>query len=129
MREEGEYRLEGGESLRFVRAGKGLELQMDSTRTGTLPPRTIFYPTGETSFQSFSLQSSAEARLEFIAESGAVHLKWGKKTLKGVRIPAPRQPHGWRELRHRLFKINVELDWFAHHALGEEYEWEKAPED
>ena len=40
---------------------------------------------------------------------------------------APREPHGWQELRHRLYKINVELDWFAKYALGQEYEWEKAP--
>ena len=42
---------------------------------------------------------------------------------------APREPHGWRELRHRLFKMNVELDWFARYALGTEYEWEVAPPD
>lgn len=41
---------------------------------------------------------------------------------------APREPHGWRELRHRLFKVNVELDWFERHALGREYEWQVAPE-
>ena len=41
---------------------------------------------------------------------------------------APREPHGWRELRHRLFKVNVELDWFEKHALGRDYEWEVAPE-
>lgn len=41
---------------------------------------------------------------------------------------APREPHGWRELRHQLFKINVELEWFEKHALGREYEWEAAPE-
>ncbi len=38
---------------------------------------------------------------------------------------APREPHGWRELQHRLYKINIELEWFAKYALGEEYEWEK----
>lgn len=42
---------------------------------------------------------------------------------------APREPHGWRELRHELFKINVELDWFERHALGKDYEWEVAPGD
>ena len=42
---------------------------------------------------------------------------------------APRAGHGWRELRHQLFKINVELDWFERHVLGREYEWEKAPPD
>lgn len=38
---------------------------------------------------------------------------------------APREPHGWRELRHRLYKINVELDWFSKYALEKEYVWEK----
>ncbi len=40
---------------------------------------------------------------------------------------APREPHGWRELRHQLFKVNVELDWFERHVRGIEYEWEAAP--
>ena len=40
---------------------------------------------------------------------------------------APREPHGWRELRHELFKMNVELDWFEKHAMKRSYEWEKAP--
>lgn len=40
---------------------------------------------------------------------------------------APREPHGWRELRHQLFRINVQLEWFARHALGQEYIWEAAP--
>jgi dipeptidyl aminopeptidase/acylaminoacyl peptidase len=39
---------------------------------------------------------------------------------------APREPHGWQELRHQLFKVNVELDWFERH-LGRSYTWEKAP--
>ena len=41
---------------------------------------------------------------------------------------APREPHGWRELRHQLFKVNVELEWFEKHALDREYVWESAPE-
>ena len=40
---------------------------------------------------------------------------------------APRSPHGWNELRHRLFKMNVELDWFDKHVHNREYTWEKAP--
>lgn len=40
---------------------------------------------------------------------------------------APREPHGWRELRHRLFKINVELEWFERYARGREYAWAQAP--
>ncbi len=41
---------------------------------------------------------------------------------------APREPHGWRELRHEMFKLNVEIEWFERWALGKEYEWEKAPD-
>ena len=45
------------------------------------------------------------------------------RALKSNGVPtrmyvAPREPHGWRELRHQLFKMNVELDWFERHALG-----------
>jgi len=52
------------------------------------------------------------------------------RALRSLGVPthlhvAPREPHGWRELRHRLHKINVELDWFAKYALNQEYEWEK----
>lgn len=54
------------------------------------------------------------------------------RALKANGVPArlymaPREPHGWRELRHRLFKMNVELEWFERYALGREYTWEKAP--
>ncbi len=52
------------------------------------------------------------------------------RALRSIGVPthlyvAPREPHGWRELRHRLYKINVELDWFSKYALNKEYEWEK----
>ena len=40
---------------------------------------------------------------------------------------APREPHGWQELRHELFKVNVELDWFEKYATKRPYVWEKAP--
>lgn len=40
---------------------------------------------------------------------------------------APREPHGWAELRHELFKMNVELAWFEQHVTKREYTWEKAP--
>jgi dipeptidyl aminopeptidase/acylaminoacyl peptidase len=42
---------------------------------------------------------------------------------------APREPHGWQELRHQLFKMNIELDWFEKHAMGRAHVWEKAPEE
>jgi len=42
---------------------------------------------------------------------------------------APREPHGWRELRHELFKVNVELDWFEHYVRDRDYVWETAPGD
>ena len=40
---------------------------------------------------------------------------------------APREPHGWRELQHRLFKANVELDWFERWVMDREWTWEEAP--
>ncbi len=42
---------------------------------------------------------------------------------------APREGHGWAELRHGLFKVNVEIDWFERHVRGVAYEWETAPGD
>ena len=55
------------------------------------------------------------------------------RALKANGVPtklyvAPREPHGWRELRHQLFKVNVELDWFETHAMQRAYTWEKAPD-
>lgn len=41
---------------------------------------------------------------------------------------APREPHVWQELRHELFKVNVELDWFEKWVTKRSYTWEKAPE-
>ncbi len=53
--------------------------------------------------------------------------------LKSLGVPthlyiAPREPHGWAELRHRLNKMNLELEWFAKYALNEGYTWEQGPE-
>jgi dipeptidyl aminopeptidase/acylaminoacyl peptidase len=42
---------------------------------------------------------------------------------------APREPHGWGELRHQLFKINAELEWFEKHVTGRQYEWSVPPGD
>lgn len=41
---------------------------------------------------------------------------------------APRQPHGWQELYHRLFKANVEMDWWERWIMDREWKWEEAPE-
>jgi dipeptidyl aminopeptidase/acylaminoacyl peptidase len=56
------------------------------------------------------------------------------RALKSNGIPtrlyvAPREPHGWSELRHELFKMNVELDWFERYATKRPYTWEKVPGD
>ncbi|MFC1539766.1 S9 family peptidase, partial [Candidatus Latescibacterota bacterium] len=56
------------------------------------------------------------------------------RALKSNNVPthlyiASREPHGWNELRHRLFKMNVELEWFEKYAMNREYTWEKAPLD
>jgi len=55
------------------------------------------------------------------------------QALKSNNIPthlyiAPREPHGWKELNHRLFKVNTELKWFEKYVMNREYIWEKAPE-
>jgi len=54
------------------------------------------------------------------------------RALKSLNVPthlhvAPREPHGWGELRHRLYKINKELGWFAKYGLGKGYVEEEAP--
>ncbi len=56
------------------------------------------------------------------------------RALRSLGVPthlyvAPREPHGWSELRHRLYKINVELEWFARYALDREYSWEKVDDE
>jgi dipeptidyl aminopeptidase/acylaminoacyl peptidase len=56
------------------------------------------------------------------------------RALKSNGVPthlyvAPREPHGWQELRHELFKMNVELGWFEKYAMGRDYTWEKPPQD
>jgi dipeptidyl aminopeptidase/acylaminoacyl peptidase len=56
------------------------------------------------------------------------------RALKSLDVPthlyvAPREGHGWRELRHQLFKMNAELDWFARFVTTREYAWEQPPGD
>jgi dipeptidyl aminopeptidase/acylaminoacyl peptidase len=55
------------------------------------------------------------------------------RALKSNGVPtrlyiAPREPHGWGELRHQLFKANVELEWFERYALERRYTWERPPD-
>ena len=54
------------------------------------------------------------------------------RALKSNGVPtqlwiAPREPHGWTELRHQLFKINVELDWFEKYVNNRTYTWATPP--
>jgi dipeptidyl aminopeptidase/acylaminoacyl peptidase len=42
---------------------------------------------------------------------------------------APREGHGWQELRHRLFKLQIEMEWFEKHVHNRAYTWERAPGD
>lgn len=42
---------------------------------------------------------------------------------------APREGHQWTELRHQLFKANLELEWFDRHVMARSYVWERAPSD
>ena len=54
------------------------------------------------------------------------------RALKSNGVPthlyiAPREPHGWAELRHQLFKLNTEIEWFEKYATKRPFTWEKAP--
>ncbi|HKB09959.1 MAG TPA: S9 family peptidase [Vicinamibacterales bacterium] len=54
------------------------------------------------------------------------------RALKANGVPthlyvAPREPHGWGELRHQLFKVNAEIEWFEKYATNRPFTWEKAP--
>jgi dipeptidyl aminopeptidase/acylaminoacyl peptidase len=56
------------------------------------------------------------------------------RALKSNGVPthlyvAPREGHGWTELRHRLFKLQIEMEWFEKYVNGRAYVWEKVPGD
>jgi dipeptidyl aminopeptidase/acylaminoacyl peptidase len=56
------------------------------------------------------------------------------RALKANGVPtalyiAPREGHQWGELRHQLFKANVELEWFERHVRGRPYEWQRPPSE
>lgn len=37
----------------------------------------------------------------------------------------PREQHGWKELRHKLSKMNVEMSWFEKYVHGRSFTWHK----
>ncbi|HEX8028581.1 MAG TPA: S9 family peptidase [Vicinamibacterales bacterium] len=54
------------------------------------------------------------------------------RALKSNGVPthlyvAPREGHGWTELRHRLFKLQIEMEWFEKYINSRAYVWEKVP--
>jgi dipeptidyl aminopeptidase/acylaminoacyl peptidase len=54
------------------------------------------------------------------------------RALRSLGVPthlyvAPREGHGWTELRHRLFKLQVEMEWFEKWVNGRTYQWEPGP--
>jgi dipeptidyl aminopeptidase/acylaminoacyl peptidase len=56
------------------------------------------------------------------------------RALKANGVPthlyiAPREPHGWTELRHQLFKLNTEIEWFEKYVTRRPFTPEKAPGD
>jgi dipeptidyl aminopeptidase/acylaminoacyl peptidase len=56
------------------------------------------------------------------------------RALKSNGVPthlyvAPREPHGWGELRHQLSKLNAEIGWFETYATKRPFTPEKAPGD
>ena len=56
------------------------------------------------------------------------------RALKSNGVPthlyvAPREPHGWGELRHQLSKLNAEIEWFEKYATHQPFTPERAPGD
>ncbi len=56
------------------------------------------------------------------------------RALKSNGVPthlyvAPREGHVWAELRHRLFKLQIEMEWFEKHVHNRAYVWERVPGD
>jgi dipeptidyl aminopeptidase/acylaminoacyl peptidase len=56
------------------------------------------------------------------------------RALKSNGVPthlyvAPREPHGWGELRHQLSKLNAEIEWFEQYATKRRFTPERAPGD
>jgi dipeptidyl aminopeptidase/acylaminoacyl peptidase len=56
------------------------------------------------------------------------------RALKSNGVPtrlyvAPREPHGWGELRHQLSKLNAEIEWFEKYATKRAFTPERAPGD
>jgi dipeptidyl aminopeptidase/acylaminoacyl peptidase len=54
------------------------------------------------------------------------------RALKSNGVPthlyvAPREPHGWGELRHQLSKLNAEIEWFEKYATERPFVPERAP--
>ena len=54
------------------------------------------------------------------------------RALKSLKVPtrlyvAPREGHGWSELRHQLAKYNAEMWWFEHYVRGTDFAAETAP--
>jgi dipeptidyl aminopeptidase/acylaminoacyl peptidase len=54
------------------------------------------------------------------------------RALKSNGVPthlyvAPREPHGWGELRHQLSKLNAEIEWFEKYATRRPFTPERAP--
>jgi dipeptidyl aminopeptidase/acylaminoacyl peptidase len=54
------------------------------------------------------------------------------RALKSNGVPthlyvAPREPHGWGELRHQLSKLNAEIEWFEKYATKRPFTPERAP--
>jgi dipeptidyl aminopeptidase/acylaminoacyl peptidase len=54
------------------------------------------------------------------------------RALKSNGVPthlyvAPREPHGWGELRHQLSKLNAEIEWFETYATRRTFTPERAP--
>jgi hypothetical protein len=43
------------------------------------------------------------------------------------QVCPPREGHGWTELHHRLFKLQIEMEWFEKYINNRAYVWARIP--
>ncbi len=83
----------------------------------------------------FVSKAKTPTLLMFGQNDNRVPLPQGVEMYRGLKangVPVelvifPREGHGPRELRHMLFKMNKEFQWFEKHIMGRDFQFENPP--